>query len=65
MRQFLMTQRLFKFIKIEKKNYFTIIIDALNDVILKQIITIIIFVIIVENKFIKWEFEHKLIINVI
>ena len=65
MRQFLMTQRLFKFIKIKQKNRFAVIINASNDITSKQIVTIIILVIAVENKLIKWKLEHELIINVI
>ena len=53
MRQFFTTQRLFKFIKIEQKNRFAAVIKASNDIISKQIVTIIIFAIIVENKLIK------------
>ena len=53
MRQFFTTQRLFKFIKIEQKNRFVIVINASKDIILKQIVMIIIFVAVVENKLIK------------
>ena len=49
MRQFLITQRFFKFIKIEQKNRSIIIINASNDVTSKQIATTTIFVIIIEN----------------
>ena len=37
----------------------------MNNIISKQIVTIIIFVVIVENKLVKWKFEHELIVNVI
>ena len=53
MRQFFITQRLFKFIKIESKNRFTIVINASNDIISKQIATITIFAVVIENKLIK------------
>ena len=53
MRQFFTTQRLFKFIKIKQKNRLIIVINASNDVISKQIITITIFVIVVKNKLVK------------
>ena len=53
MRQFFITQFFFKFIKIKQKNRFIIIINVSNDITLKQIVTIIILVIAIENKLIK------------
>ena len=53
MRQFFITQRLFKFIKIKQKSRFIIVIIVSNNIISKQIAAIIIFVVIVKNKLVK------------